>query len=91
MEELIETVTELLNVNFQGNNHIELDETIPGQKIGGSFVSPQFVGVPQTDRQQAVREMLRDNLPLADFLSVGLILTLTPQETASMQGTTVAV
>lgn len=85
MEELIETVTGFLNANFQGSNHIELDETIPGQKIGGSFVSSHFVDMSQTDRQQVIREMLRSNLNTSDFLSIGLILTLTPQEVASMQ------
>ncbi len=90
MEELIETVTELLNANFSGDNHTELDVTIPGQKIGGSFVSSEFVGMAQTDRQTAVRDVLRANLPPVDLLSVGLILTLTPQEVTSMQGTALA-
>ncbi len=90
MEELIKTVTELLNTNFQDKDRIELGETITGQKIGGSFVSSDFVGMAQTDRQTAVRDMLRTSLPLVDFLSVGLILTLTPQEVTSMQGTALA-
>ncbi len=90
MEELVETVRGLLNANFPGNNDVELEETIPGQKIGGSFVSPHFIHMEQTDRQKAVRDMLRNNLSLANFLSVGLILTLTPQEIASMQETMTA-
>ena len=92
MEELVQTVAELLEAHFPGDNiRVEIEETIPGQKIGGSFVSSSFAGMAQIDRQKAIRDMLRGSLPLADFLSVGMILTLTPQEVSSMQGTTVAV
>lgn len=85
MEEFIAKVEELLETHFPGqNNKIELTETVPGEKIGGSFITERFRGMQQIDRQTAVRRMLREQLSREEVLSVGVIFTLTPQEVAAM-------
>ena len=40
MEELIAKVERLLNAHFPGvSNKIDMTETVPGEKVGGSFVT----------------------------------------------------
>ncbi len=91
MAELIAKVEELLNKHFPSqSNKFELEETIPGEKIGGSFITERFRGVDPVDRQTAMRRMLRENLSQDEIISVGLIWTLTPQEVARIEEDAVA-
>jgi acid stress-induced BolA-like protein IbaG/YrbA len=63
---------------------IELNESVPGRKVGGSVIAVQFDGQEQIDRQRALWDTLRHNLG-SRLVYVGTILTLTPQEVAAMQ------
>ena len=91
MGELIAKVEELLDANFPGpGNKLDLTETVPGEKIGGSFITDRFRGMPQIDRQTAIRRTLREQLSREEALSVGVIFTLTPQEVAAMDEVAVA-
>ena len=85
MEELIAKVEGLLNAHFPGvSNKIDMTETVPGEKVGGSLVTEKFRGMQQIDRQTALRKVLRENLTRDEQISVGVIFTLTPQEVAAM-------
>ena len=85
MEKLMAKVEGLLSTHFPGaRNRIEMAETVPGEKVGGSFISEQFRGMPQIDRQTAVRQVLRENLTREEQICVGVIFTLTPKEVAAM-------
>ncbi len=84
MEKLLEKVRSLLSSKFPGSSD-ELAERLPGQRIGGSFVWSGFDGLAQIDRQDLVREVLREGLTRDEERSVGLLLTFTPQEVAAME------
>ena len=91
MEELISKVERLLDAHFPSrDNKFELEETVPGEKIGGSFITSCFNGMRQVDRQTVMRRMLREELSQDDILGIGLIWTLTPQEVAVLEEDAVA-
>ena len=85
MEELIHKVEELLDARFPGQNSFEIEETAPGEKIGGSFITSYFNRIRQVDRQTMMRQMLREQLSQEDYLKLGVIFTMTPQEVAAMK------
>ncbi len=85
MEELIHKVEELLDAHFPGQNSFEIEETVPGEKIGGSFIASYFNKMRQVDRQTIMRQMLREQLSREDYLKLGVIFTMTPQEVAVMR------
>ena len=92
MEELIAKVEAILNSHFPGEgNIVDLTETVPGEKVGGSFATNNFRGMSMINRQTMMRRVLRENLSLEEAWSVGVILTLTPQEVAAMNEVAVAV
>ena len=92
MEELIAKVEAILNSHFPGeDNIVDLTETVPGQKIGGSFTTGNFRGMSIINRQTVMRRTLREHLSLEQAWNVGVILTLTPQEVAAMDEVAVAV
>lgn len=85
MEELIAKIEGLLSTHFPGvSNNIEMAENVPGEKVGGSFITEKFRGMQQIDRQTAMRKVLRENLTREEQICVGVIFTLTPQEVAAM-------
>ena len=89
MEKLLEKIRTILKAKFSGS-YDELEVRIPGERIGGSFVWTGFDGLAQIDRQDLVRQALREGLTRDEELSVGLLLTFTPQEVAAMEEYAVA-
>ena len=84
MEELIAKVEELLSIHFPSqSNKFEIEETVPSEKIGGSFITQCFDGIDQVDRQTVMRQMLREQLSREEYLKLGVIFTMTPQEVAA--------
>lgn len=83
MEPLIAKVKAILGAEFPGSRD-EIEERVPGYRVGGSFIWPGFVGMPQIDRQHLVREALRKHLTAEEDTYVGLLLTFTPREVAAM-------
>jgi acid stress-induced BolA-like protein IbaG/YrbA len=86
MEELIAKITGVLKAHLsEPGTRVELEETVPNEKVGGLIVWTGFNAMDQIDRQRMVRQVLREQLPPDDVLDVGLIVTLTPLEDAAMQ------
>lgn len=83
MEQLLAKIKTLLSSRFAGS-YDELEGHALGGRVGGAFVWPGFDGMAQIDRQDLVRQVLREGLTREEELSVGLLLTFTPQEVAAM-------
>lgn len=89
MDELLEKIRTILKANFPGS-YDDLAERVLSERIGGSFVWAGFDGLAQIDRQDLVRHALKEGLTRDEELSVGLLLTFTPQEVAAMDEVAVA-
>lgn len=89
MEETIEAVRKVLSVSFP-NSVSDLEETVPGRKVGGSLITEEFLGMEQIERQRLLWRVLRERLSAQDQLRLGTIITLTPQEVAAMEDVAVA-
>ena len=65
MEQLIEQLKEILRPAFPGAE-LELEATVPGEKVGGFVIWNGFQAMEQIDRQQALWKVLR---PVLDQVS----------------------
>jgi hypothetical protein len=83
MEELIQSLTRLLEREFPGSIP-ELEQIKPLQKVGGFLIWSGFDGVEQIDRQRQLSGALKRNLLPDQQRQVTTILTLTPEESALM-------
>ena len=84
MEDTIQALTLLLTKSFPGAG-IEIEESVPGTKIGGAVIVPQFVGVEQIERQHQLWAALRKNLTAEQLSRIGTILTFNPYEVEIME------
>lgn len=74
-------IKQVLEAQFAG---IEVDFDKPsGERVNGHVVWEGFTGHDHVDRQQRVRQALRDGLG-ADAQQVGILLTYTPRELRAM-------
>lgn len=55
-----------------------------GKRLGGTLIWTGFEGKPQIDRQVELRRLIDKALPLDERLQVSFILTVTPEELASI-------
>ena len=81
MEKLLRKLKRVLREAFPGMT-LEVEETVPGHKVGGFFVWEGFHGVEQLDRQHMLRDVLAEKLTVEERRAVNVILTLTPDEMA---------
>ncbi|MBV9851909.1 MAG: hypothetical protein JO250_19770 [Armatimonadetes bacterium] len=84
MEPLITKVQNILRASFSGAE-LDLEETVPGERIGGSCTWTGFLGMEQIDRQHMLWKVLRKSLTPREQSQLGLILTFTPPEVAAME------
>ena len=84
MDKIAQKLTLLFTLRFPGSG-IELEETVPGIKIGGALISPQFVGMEQIDRQRLLWNALREDLSTEELSHLGTFLTFNPYEVEIMQ------
>jgi acid stress-induced BolA-like protein IbaG/YrbA len=80
--ELIDHITAVLDGAFP-KSLVEIEETVPGLKVGGHVVWDGFDGVEQIERQRRLWNTLRAELNADEFVHVGVILTLAPIEVAA--------
>lgn len=78
-----------LATHFAGAD-IRLTGFTRGKRIGGTLIWDGFVGVQQIDRQVDLRRIVDDALPREEQLQVSFILTVTPEEFASIIGDSAA-
>ncbi len=74
-------IREVLEEKFPGID-VDLDEA-PGERVNGHVVWEGFTGHDHVDRQQRVRQALREGLG-AEMQQVGILLTYTPRELRAM-------
>lgn len=84
MDKIAQKLTLLFTLRFPGSG-VELEETVPGIKIGGALVSPQFVGIEQIERQRLLWDALRQELSQEELSHLGTFLTFNPYEVEIMQ------
>jgi len=84
MDQIAQKLILLFTLRFPGSG-IELEETVPGIKIGGALISPQFVGMEQIDRQRLLWNALREDLSTEELSHLGTFLTFNPYEVEIMQ------
>ena len=82
MEDLIRKLTELFHAELPGSD-VELEEAVPGFKVGGLVMWAGFDGLDAVDRQDHVWDLLDDRLTRDERASVSVLLTLTPEETVA--------
>jgi acid stress-induced BolA-like protein IbaG/YrbA len=82
MDDLVTEIRAILERQFPGAR-VDIEETVPGRKVGGEVISELFDDLDQVDRQSAVWDTLRSNLNKEQLSQVGVILTLTPFEIQS--------
>lgn len=68
----------LLGSSFS-DPEVSLEVTATG-RVGGFFVSSDFAGVSQVDRQERLWEYLESRLTRDELVKIVSILTLTPDE-----------
>jgi len=61
------------------DSEVSLDVTTSG-RVGGFFVSSDFAGMSQVDRQEKLWEHLEAHLSRDELVKIVSILTLTPDE-----------
>jgi acid stress-induced BolA-like protein IbaG/YrbA len=79
MDKLLRKVKRILREAFPGMA-VEVEETVPGYKVGGFFVWEGFHGMDQLARQRSLRAVLAEKLTVDERRSVNVILTMTPDE-----------
>jgi len=84
MDKIAQRLNLLFTLRFPGSG-VELEETVPGIKVGGALVSPQFVGMEQIDRQRLLWDVLREDLSAEELSHLGTFLTFNPYEVEIMQ------
>lgn len=84
MDKIAQKLTLLFTLRFPGSG-IELEETVPGARIGGAIIAPQFVGMEQIERQQLLWTSLREELSAEELSHLGTFLTFNPYEVEIMQ------
>ncbi len=83
MGKLLRKLKALLRREFPRST-MELRITVPRYRVGGLFIWDGFVGMAQIDRQVELRRAIDRALPPDDQLEVSFILTVTPDEFASI-------
>jgi acid stress-induced BolA-like protein IbaG/YrbA len=84
MDQIAEKLNLLFTLRFPGSG-VEIEETVPGLKIGGALISPKFVGMEQIDRQRLLWSVLKENLSKEELSHLGTFLTFNPYEVEVMQ------
>jgi|GEM_PF-1844146 len=84
MDKIAQKLKLLFTLRFPGSG-IEIEETVPGTKIGGALIAPQFVGVEQIERQRLLWGALRESLSSEELSHLGTFLTFNPYEVEVMQ------
>lgn len=90
MEKLVQKVNTILEASFPG---IEIAVVVKRgiKRITGFVIWSGFSGQPQLERQHQLWKVLKANLSQEEELTLGTILTVTPQEVAAMEEHAVAV
>lgn len=85
MEELAEEIRAIIENQFEG---AQVDiEPISDYKVGGTVLWDGFDEQRQSDRQQTLWEILRNNLNPQQQMGIATLLTFTPVEVEEMQET----
>ena len=84
MDKIAQKLNLLFTLRFPGSG-IEIEETVPGIKIGGALIAPQFVGMEQIERQRLLWGALRESLSSEELSHLGTFLTFNPYEVEVMQ------
>ena len=89
MEKLVQKVNAILEASFPG---IEVAIVVKRgiKRVTGFVIWSGFTGQPQLERQSQLWKVLKANLSREEELTLGTILTVTPQEVAAMKEVAVA-
>lgn len=82
METAMKKLEKALVTHFKGAD-VQLRRT-RDHRVRGSLLWPGFEGMPQIDRQVELRRVIDDALPESQRQQLSMILTLTPDEAASI-------
>ena len=82
MEMTMRKLEKALVARFKGAE-VQLRRT-KDQRVRGSLLWAGFEGLPQIDRQLELRRIIDDTLPESQRQEISMILTLTPDEAASI-------
>ena len=81
---VIEKIAGLLRASFPGLVVVELDCPPGGRRITGVVTWEGFRDLSQLERQNRLWEALRKSLTEAEQRAIGMLLTFTPEELASI-------
>ena len=83
MATLNQKLKRALASKFRGAD-VKLTQVNRGKRIGGTLIWQGFEGEAQIDRQVELRRVIDEALPPDEQLQVSFILTVTPDEFASI-------
>ncbi len=75
---------QLLQENLKGAD-ARIDPPSPTGRIGGTVIWDGFEGMDQLDRQNSIWKIIDDNMDQEERRGILLLLTLTPQELATIE------